>query len=129
MNNVLIDTHVWAWSATTDELLSSAARAAISGAHNVYLSPASLYEVSQKVRLGKWNAMIPVIDRIWQVIEDLGTTVIPLTPAICLDAGQSPWNHRDPFDRLIVATARALDLPLITADRVMASAPGIRTIW
>ncbi len=46
-------------------------------------------------------------------------TLAPLEPAIAIDSVQMEWAHKDPADRMIVATARHLDVPLLTADRTI----------
>ncbi len=129
MTRLLLDTHVWAWAAIDDQMLSRDAARAIEDAAEILLSPVSLYEIGQKVRLGKWDEMIPVVERMWDILSAQGTVVAPLTAEIALDAGQDPWPHRDPFDRVIAATARLQGLVLVTADRAFSTAPGVRTIW
>lgn len=47
-----------------------------------------------------------------------GRTLADFTPAICIEAGVMPWGHRDPFDRLLAATALDGSLPLVSADTV-----------
>jgi PIN domain nuclease of toxin-antitoxin system len=129
MTDVLLDTHTWAWSTLRSSELSQQARAAIVEAERVLLSPISIYEVAQKVRLGKWPDMAPVMNRLWDFIDLQGTVIAPVTADISMAAGLADWDHRDPFDRLIAATARLLAVPVITADRALAAAPGLRTIW
>ena len=53
MTAVLLDTHAWTWSLSSDGRLSPAAMAEIAGAELVLVSPISFFEISQKVRLGK----------------------------------------------------------------------------
>jgi PIN domain nuclease of toxin-antitoxin system len=115
---VLLDTHAWAWSLTGDRRLSSGARAAVKGADRVLVSPISFYEIARKVRLGKWPQMVPYVDRLPTLLDKQGGAVATLDPAVCAAAGAMPWPHRDPFDRLIAATALHLNLPLISADPV-----------
>lgn len=129
MTRLLLDTHAWAWTAVADELLTRRAVRAISEADEIFISSVSLYEIGQKVRLGKWPEMEPVVDRIWDVLEQQGTIVVPLDAEMAVEAAGDPWPHRDPFDRLIAATARHLGATMVTADRMLASAPGIRVLW
>lgn len=118
MRAVLLDTHVWAWTLSEGERLSAKARATIARAQTVLLSPISFFEIGQKVRLGKWPAMEPFISRLTGILEEQGGSVVELTPAICLQAATMDWPHRDPFDRLLAASAAHHDLPLISADTV-----------
>ncbi len=56
-------------------------------------------------------------------------TLLPLELGPAATAGTLPWIHSDPFDRILVATARLHSLPIITADETIAKYPGIRTLW
>lgn len=118
MKAVLLDTHVWAWTLSERERLSDKARTTIAQAQTVLLSPVSFFEIGQKVRLGKWPGMEPFISRLIGILEEQGGSIVELTPAICLQAATMDWPHRDPFDRLLAASAAHHDLPLISADTV-----------
>ncbi|WP_234710629.1 type II toxin-antitoxin system VapC family toxin [Sinorhizobium arboris] len=54
MTAVLLDTHAWAWSLTGDARLPNKATALLAQADSVLVSPISLFEIGQKVRIGKW---------------------------------------------------------------------------
>lgn len=58
-----------------------------------------------------------------------GIEVLPITPAIATIAssGRIPW--RDPFDRLIAATAIVHQATLVTRDRRLAGIAGLGTVW
>jgi len=115
---VLLDTHAWAWSLTGADRLTARAIAAIDGAERVMVSPISFFEIAQKVRLGKWPQMEPLIDTLPAILEEQGGTIADLDEAICVAAGMMIWPHRDPFDRLLAATALRRATPLISADTV-----------
>jgi PIN domain nuclease of toxin-antitoxin system len=115
---VLLDTHSWAWSLTGDDRLSDKAIAAMSDAETVLVSPISFFEIGQKLRIGKWPEMTPFVDRLPSLLKEQGGTVASLDALICLTAGTMPWAHRDPFDRLLAATASHHNLPIISADTV-----------
>lgn len=129
MTGVLLDTHAWVWSFADETLLSPPAHAAIAAADAVHVSPISLFEIGQKVRLGKWPEMEPLAPSLADVLVQQGGIVAPMTADICLRAALSPWAHRDPFDRLIAATAELLGLTLVSKDAAFASLPSIRCIW
>lgn len=126
---VLLDTHAWVWSFAASSRLSGAARAAIRDAAGVHVSPISFFEIGQKVRLGKWPEMAGHAAALPDLLARQGGVAAALTPRIALDAALMDWAHRDPFDRLIAATAESLSLALVTCDAAFAGRPAVRTIW
>lgn len=127
MTAVLLDTHAWAWSLGGDKRLSAPAIAAIEAADTVLVSPITFFEITQKVRLGKWPEMEPFVSRLPALLGEQGGSVAGFDPAICIAAGMMAWAHRDPFDRLLAATAMSHNLPLVSADAIF---DGIVTrIW
>lgn len=118
MKAVLLDTHSWAWSLSRDRRLSLAATEAIGNAQSVLVSPISFFEIAQKVRLGKWSEMEPFVGRMPALLAGQGGGIAALEPQICAAAGTMAWSHRDPFDRLLAATAVHYNLPIISADAV-----------
>lgn len=118
MTSVLLDTHAWTWSLAGDDRLTSRALAAIKDAGTVFVSPISFFEIAQKVRVGKWPEMAAFIERLPDLLMQQGGVVATFRPAICLEAGMMDWTHRDPFDRLIAATARQSGCVLVSADTV-----------
>ena len=129
MTAVLLDTHAWVWALLDAPDLPQGTREAIARADAVFVSPMSFYEIGQKVRLEKWPEMATHLDRLEDLLRDNGGLSAPLTPEICLAASTMDWPHRDPFDRIIAATAEILGLALVTRDAVFATRPGLRTIW
>ena len=118
MNAVLLDTHAWAWSLTGDRQLSAIATETIEVARSVLVSPISFFEIAQKVRLGKWPEMEPFVHRLPAILSEQGGGIAALDPAICTAAGIMPWDHRDPIDRLLAATAIHYNIAIISADLV-----------
>ncbi len=94
----------------------------------IWISPVTVYEISQRVHLGKWPDMYRWLDQMDMLIEAQGSRVAPFTPGIVLQAGTLDWPHRDPFDRMIAATARVMDVTLISADPVF-DGMGLRRVW
>lgn len=129
MPAILLDTHAWVWSFADDGALSDTAREAILRAEAVYVSPISFFEIGQKVRTGKWPEMAAEAEALPQLLHDQGGLAAPLTPAICLQAALWDWPHRDPFDRLIGASARAMGCPLVTRDAALSAQTEIQTLW
>jgi PIN domain nuclease of toxin-antitoxin system len=113
---LLLDTHIWAWSLYNDPKLTDGLRDHIGNARLVYVSPISLFEIGQKMRIGKWPEMEPYVPGLAEVLKDQGADIAALTPAICLQAAAMPWRNRDPFDRLLAATAQALGANIVSLD-------------
>lgn len=110
--NLLLDTHVLLWWASGSGL-SEAETAAIADPNNlVYVSTASIWEISIKQQLGKLE-VDGDLDAI--VEEDFEMLEIGLSHARL--AGQLPTHHRDPFDRMLIAQATLQDLTIVTRDR------------
>ncbi len=128
MNSLLLDTHAWAWSLTGDQRLSAKAVALIEKAETILVSPISLFEIGQKVRLGKWPEMEPFIGRLPELLQEQGGIAAALTPEICLAAAMMDWAHRDPFDRLLAATAMQNGIPIISADAIFDELAG-NQLW
>jgi PIN domain nuclease of toxin-antitoxin system len=110
---LLLDTHVWVWSFFDPAKLSVIAKDAISNASALYISPISVYEVSQKVRLGKWSEMADHLGLLRNSPFILSAT---MTDEIADLAGSLEWGHRDPFDRMIAATAMDMKCSLVSKD-------------
>ena len=69
---VLLDTHAWAWTLVDDPMLSPGARQAVADADAVFVSPISLFEISQKVRIGKWPEMVDRLDGLPDTLAEQG---------------------------------------------------------
>lgn len=115
---VLLDTHAWAWALTASARLSPRAIACLSDAEAVFVSPISFFEIGQKIRLRKWPQMEPFAARLPDLLREQGGQTAALTAPICLEAALLDWACRDPFDRILAATALALGLPLVSTDVV-----------
>ncbi|WP_426032578.1 type II toxin-antitoxin system VapC family toxin [Cypionkella sp. TWP1-2-1b2] len=129
MAGVLLDTHSWAWALTTNPNLSLYAMTAMGNAAFIAVSPISLYEVAQKVRLGKWPEMTAYAVGLEQVVRRQGFVFAEMSPAIASRAGLLDWSHRDPFDRILAATALVGEMDFVSADPAFDAVPGLRRIW
>jgi len=129
VKSLLLDTHAWVWSFGADHLLSERARAAITTADVVYLSPISFFEIGQKVRNGRWPEMNAHVQSLPEILRNQGGVLAHLSPEICLKASLMDWEHRDPFDRLILATAEIMQVPLVSRDSVLLERHSAHEIW
>jgi PIN domain nuclease of toxin-antitoxin system len=119
---VLLDTHVWIWSADGDTrrvgprsrllLLKAEARQAIR------VSPVTFFEISALHTAGRLRLARPLEQWVGASLESAGVRVAEVTPSVAIDAGLIPRTAlADPLDRLLVSTARQLDAVFVTADR------------
>ena len=120
MGRFLLDTHTAIWFFTGDNAISETAKKAILDISNIkYLSVASAWEVAIKLSIGKLDIEGNTADFI-QDAENNGFTILPIKTAHLTALENLPMIHRDPFDRLIIATAIAEEMTLITADENIA---------
>lgn len=112
----LVDTHALIWYITNDKKLPSRSKLIIEDpSSSCFVSIASLWEMGIKNSLGKLELKAG-LERIFEIIEDSGFTLLPITPDHILVNAGLEYNHRDPFDRLIIAQAQFEDLSVITKD-------------
>jgi PIN domain nuclease of toxin-antitoxin system len=120
MNGYLLDTHVAIWFLTGDTLLSRTADRIISeGVNRIYLSVISAWELAIKISIGKLRFPGNGVG-FMQAIEANDITIIPIKPSHLTVLESLPLIHRDPFDRLLIATALDEQMPLISADKNIA---------
>ncbi|HZZ38871.1 MAG TPA: type II toxin-antitoxin system VapC family toxin [Acidobacteriaceae bacterium] len=94
--------------------------------HEWILSAASVAEIAVKHAIGKLD--MPEAETV-RAIRELNATVLAVEEAHALRMFSLPLHHRDPFDRMILATALAEKLPIVTGDRVFRRHPQIQVIW
>jgi len=87
-------------------------------AQTVLVSAISFFEIAQKVRFGKGPEMAPHVDRLSDLLEGQRGVATALEAADSLLAGTMEWPHRDPFDRLLAATALRRSIAIVSADPV-----------
>lgn len=128
--NVLLDTCAFIWLCSEPEKFTKTAKSVLQRGTDtaLYLSEATILEIALKHATGKLE--LPDATRKWipEQIEVWGMIPLPLLKDILLLSAELPWHHRDPFDRLIIATAKEHQMPVITSDRVFADY-GIDIIW
>ena len=127
MRAVLLDTNAWSWAMLGRDRLTKAAQQALVAARLRYLSPVSFYEVAQKAGLGKWPEMASHVPRLRDLAEMQGLTLVNPDTDTCLRAGVMDWSHRDPFDRLLAATALQHRVPIVSADAIFDGV--VERIW
>lgn len=121
---LLLDTHVLLWWQRDDRRLNKAARQAIATADIVWVSAVSGWEVAIKVALGRLRLDEPF--HVLVAADDFSELPLTLAHAAAL-AGLAP-HHADPFDRVLIAQARAEGATLVSHDRALAPY-GAKMIW
>ena len=126
---LLLDTHALLWWLAGDERLSVPARRAIDGeANDVYVSAASAWEICTKVRIGKLPGAAEVAADGGASLRSQGFLALPISVQDAQRAGNLPGPHRDPFDRMLIAQAQALEVPLVSNERLF-DGYGVRRLW
>ncbi|AEU34614.1 type II toxin-antitoxin system VapC family toxin [Granulicella mallensis] len=126
---VLVDTHVILWAAFSSHMIGEDAAKVIGNeANTIFVSAASAWEIATKVRIGKLPQAEALEKDFSAAMSGAGYTLLPITIDDALRAGRLLGNHRDPFDRMIVAQALAMDIPVISIDSKLDTF-GVRRIW
>lgn len=126
--NFVIDTHVLLWWLGSPKRVSERARHILESPESrIYVSAAVGWEMAIKVNLGKLDAL-QVISDLPRILFDKGFRRLAISMDHALRAGMLPRHHNDPFDRMLVAQAQALNCPIVSSDTVFDSY-GVRRIW
>lgn len=129
---LLLDTHVWWWWVTGEPGLSAAQKRALARAsadNPLELSDVSLWEVATLVSLGRLAVTMPLRDWLEAASAQPLVQRRAISPAVAAEVAALPEEfHRDPADRIIVATARVHDATLLTRDKRIIDAKLVPTI-
>ena len=121
MSGLTLDTHAWIWMVEGIPRLDSRMIASIeqtAASAPVYVASISLWEVAMLVSRNLVNLSMPMRDCFSLALERTGFSLAPINADIALAAAALSTDFPgDPADRLIAATAKVLDAPLVTADR------------
>ncbi|BBX74448.1 type II toxin-antitoxin system VapC family toxin [Mycobacterium shinjukuense] len=121
MTRLLLDTHVVLWLLDDSPRLGIEARDRIMAGAAVYVSAASTWELAIKAAIGK----ITLPDDLNGAIERSGLRDLPVTRRNTLAPELMALPHKDPFDAILVAQAKAERLTLLTADtKLLKALPG-----
>jgi PIN domain nuclease of toxin-antitoxin system len=125
--DLLLDTHALIWWLAGDDRLSPPAKAAVMDeSQKVFVSAASLWEIATKSRLGKLPGMAAVA--LEAEVAAQGFAPLPITLRHGQMAGALPGDHRDPFDRMLIAQAMAEGLALVSNETAF-DFYGVRRVW
>jgi PIN domain nuclease of toxin-antitoxin system len=125
----LLDTHSFLWWVLEDARLSAIARETIvDPAVEVFVSPASAWEIAIKAALGRLDLPEPAPRYVPSRITANDFRELPVTVAHAVHTADLPLIHRDPFDRLLIAQAQVERLPIVTNDPAIPRYD-VETIW
>jgi PIN domain nuclease of toxin-antitoxin system len=114
--NVLLDTHTLLWLVSSPSDVEASALAVLGDPNtNLWVTAASAWEIAIKTRLGRLDGE-PLLSAWSDIIADMSTSELAIESSDAILAGRLPWEHKDPFDRVIVAQALRHNLTIATRD-------------
>lgn len=114
---IVLDTHVWLWWVNLDrERLKAEWRARIEAEEPVGVSAISCFEVAWLAQHGRIELPCPIEEWFDKALTGSGIELLPVTLRIAGLSVALPEHHRDPQDRMIIATSLACEATLISAD-------------
>lgn len=130
MSGFLLDTHALIWFATGNlQRMPQATADLIADASNdVFVSAATIWEISTKSRLGKLQGLEDIAVRPNHYLAELSMVALPITLEHAGKAGAFDVDHRDPFDRMLAAQSLIEELNLISVDQAI-DAFGVQRVW
>ena len=128
---IILDTHIWVWWNQDFPKLTDFQKEIIenSRTEGIGISTISLIEISRLVNRGRLVLPKPLNEWFSIALAEQGVLLIPITSAIAIESYSLPGEfHKDPADRIIVATARTYDCPLMTNDCNIVAYPHVKLI-
>jgi PIN domain nuclease of toxin-antitoxin system len=114
---IILDTHTFLWFVNDSLELSNSAAELIESDVDLWISIASLWEISIKVNLNKLDLPDDFDRFIPHQIAVNGIEILPINLQHLIALTKLPLHHRDPFDRILIAQAIAEDVPIISIDK------------
>ncbi|MBN2374536.1 type II toxin-antitoxin system VapC family toxin [bacterium] len=130
---ILLDTHVWLWWVSSPEMLPPKAKLVLDKAmkdKNIFISSISVWEIALLVEKGRLTLSMNVQDWIAKSERLPFINFVPIDNAIAMKSVllSKPF-YNDPADRIIIATAIILGIPIVTKDLRIINFSDVQTIW
>jgi PIN domain nuclease of toxin-antitoxin system len=114
---LLLDTHIWIWSAVEpDRLKTHVARALDAEENELWLSPISIWELSILVKKQRIELDEELESWVGRALSNAKFREAPVTNDVVFEVSRLRFSHRDPADHFIAASAKVFELTLVTAD-------------
>jgi len=127
--NVLLDAHALLWFLAGSSQLSAKALSCIQDSQNtIFVSPATLWEISIKDSLGKLTLPESFDQLFPSRLDASNILILPILVPHLHEHRRLPFHHNDPFDRLVIAQALAEDMTLVSCDGEF-PAYGVKLLW
>ncbi len=125
----LLDTCAWLDAFTAPENLRPAVLSRLRAEERLWICSISLLEVARKEARGELTFGMPLEQWFREALPAGLVGVLEITPSIAHDATRLPaWSHKDPADQIIVATARARQMAIVTSDRKILDYPHVPSL-
>jgi PIN domain nuclease of toxin-antitoxin system len=129
VKRLLLDTHIWIWSLLDPKRLKPRVLSVLkNGENELWLSPISIWEVLTLFEKGRLAVAGAPEEWVESALAVAAFNEAPLSNDIVLDLPRWKMEHRDPADRMLVSTARVLDLTLVTADERLLALSGVKLL-
>jgi PIN domain nuclease of toxin-antitoxin system len=126
---LLLDTHALLWWALDSADLSKKARRALNDLNNdIYVSAASAWEIATKYRIGKLPEAESFVHSFSETLQRLGFLELAISVEHAKRAGLMLAEHKDPFDRMLIAQAQAEGFVLVSNEALF-DAYNVHRLW
>ena len=127
---MLLDTCTLLWLASNPEELPANVRRVIAAhAGNLFISAITAFEIGIKHRRRALDLPLPPADWIARALEHHGVREVPVDWRIAERSTSLPPLHRDPADRIIIATSLITGVSILTPDRQIGQYPDVSVVW
>ncbi len=127
--NILLDTHAFLWFVDGSDKLSQLANLLLNDQDNeLFLSIVSVWEIQIKITIGKLKLDEPLSEIITKQKDINDLQILPVELEHIWQLDKLPLNHKDPFDRMLIAQAISENFPIVSIDHIFVQYP-VTTLW